>query len=63
MSEAPETTAPSRSAAALNERIRALWPRAADRPADEHRREYERLLAEWVTAARRGPAVRSSHGD
>ncbi|MEV1008086.1 hypothetical protein [Streptomyces sp. NPDC049881] len=54
MSEAPESTAVPRSAAVLNEEIRALWTRVAGRPADEQRREYERLLAEWVAAARAG---------
>ncbi|WP_190232823.1 hypothetical protein [Streptomyces avicenniae] len=54
MSEAPDSTVTPRSAADLNDEIRALWTRMAGRPADEQRREYERLLGEWVTAARTG---------
>ncbi len=42
-----------RSAAQLNEQIRALWQRADGRlTTAEERREYELLVVEWAAAAR-----------
>jgi hypothetical protein len=44
---------PARSAAAVNEEIRALWLRAGGcRLSTEQRRRYERLVTEWSAAAR-----------
>ncbi|WP_255950310.1 hypothetical protein [Streptomyces odontomachi] len=43
---------PARSAAAVNEEIRALWLRAGGRLSTEQRRVYERLVAEWSAAVR-----------
>lgn len=43
---------PVRSAAAVNEEIRALWLRAGGRLSTEQRRVYERLVAEWSHAVR-----------
>lgn len=42
----------ARSAAALNEQIRALWISAGGRLTDGQRREYEGLVAEWAEAKR-----------
>lgn len=41
-----------RSAAALNEQIRALLAQAGGRLTDGQRREYEGLVAEWAEAVR-----------
>jgi hypothetical protein len=41
-----------RSAACVNEEIRALWLRAGGRLTDGQRREYEQLLGEWAEAVR-----------
>ncbi len=43
---------PARSAAAVNEEIRALWLRAGGRLSAEQRRRYERLVTEWSAAVR-----------
>ena len=42
----------ARSAAALNEQIRALWARAGGTLTVEQSREYEGLVAEWAAAVR-----------
>lgn len=42
----------ARSAAALNEQIRALWISAGGRLTAEQRAEYEVLVAEWAEAMR-----------
>jgi hypothetical protein len=42
----------ARSAAALNEQIRALWISAGGVLTGEQRREYEALVAEWAEAVR-----------
>jgi len=42
----------ARSAAVVNEEIRALWLRAGGTLTDGQRREYEALLAEWAAAVR-----------
>lgn len=42
----------ARSAAALNEQIRALWISAGGVLTDGQRREYEGLVAEWAEAKR-----------
>lgn len=39
-----------RSAALVNEEIRALWARAGGTLTAEQRREYEALLDEWAAA-------------
>ncbi|MET7654404.1 hypothetical protein [Streptomyces sp. NPDC005486] len=41
-----------RSAAELNERIRALWTRAGGSLTAQERAEYELLVVEWATAIR-----------
>jgi hypothetical protein len=43
---------PARSAAAVNEEIRALWLRAKGRLSPEQRLAYERLVTEWSAAMR-----------
>lgn len=43
-----------RSAAEVNEDIRALWLRAGGALSEAERREYEQLLAEWTAALRAG---------
>ena len=40
-----------RSAAAVNEDIRAFWTHRDKRLTDEERAEYEELVEEYVTAA------------
>jgi hypothetical protein len=40
----------ARSAAELNEEIRALWVRAGGTLTPEQRREYEVLVTAWATA-------------
>ncbi|MER5193500.1 hypothetical protein ACFU6S_35730 [Streptomyces sp. NPDC057456] len=41
-----------RSAAELNERIRALWLRAGGSLSTQERAEYELLVVEWAIAIR-----------
>jgi hypothetical protein len=41
-----------RSAAELNERIRALWARAGGSLSAQERAEYELLVVEWAAAIR-----------
>ncbi|MGW5329498.1 hypothetical protein [Streptomyces sp. NPDC004014] len=41
-----------RSAAELNERIRALWLRAGGTLSPQERAEYELLVVEWAHAVR-----------
>lgn len=41
-----------RSAAVVNEEIRALWPHPAMQLSGAQRAEYERLIAEWAQAVR-----------
>jgi hypothetical protein len=41
-----------RSAAVVNEEIRALWPHPSVRLDDGQRAVYERLIAEWAAAVR-----------
>ncbi len=52
----PDSISPrsTRSADALNERIRALWLRAGGSLSTEERAEYELLVVEWATAIRDG---------
>ncbi|WP_044472376.1 hypothetical protein [Streptomyces turgidiscabies] len=54
----PDDLAPgsARSAAAINDQIRALWLRAGGQLTDGQRREYEALLGEWAEAVRTGVA-------
>ncbi|MGX4687904.1 hypothetical protein [Streptomyces sp. JNUCC 63] len=40
-----------RSAAEVNEEIRALWLRSGGTLTSEQREEYQRLVLEWATAA------------
>ncbi|MEV0981423.1 hypothetical protein [Streptomyces sp. NPDC049915] len=42
-----------RSAAEVNEEIRALWLRSGGTLTGEQREEYQRLVLEWATAAHR----------
>ncbi|MET7382387.1 hypothetical protein ABZT08_26860 [Streptomyces sp. NPDC005526] len=50
----PESTArgSARSAAELNERIRALWLRSGGSLSAQERAEYELLVVEWAAALR-----------
>ncbi|MFJ8082699.1 hypothetical protein ACIQ6Y_18990 [Streptomyces sp. NPDC096205] len=48
-SEAPGSV---RSAAEVNERIRALWRRAGGSLSAQQRAEYELLVVEWAKAMR-----------
>jgi hypothetical protein len=52
------TSEPSsaRSAAAVNEEIRALWLSAGGRLSAEQRSRYERLVSEWSAAVRASQA-------
>jgi len=52
MPSTPVSLGSVRSAAVLNEEIRALWPHPDARLTDVERAEYERLLAEWAAAVR-----------
>ncbi|MGV9255514.1 hypothetical protein [Streptomyces sp. NPDC003697] len=57
----PDSVAPGsvRSAAELNEQIRALWLRARGSLSPEERAEYELLVVEWA-AAMRGRVVKAA---
>lgn len=46
------TSGSVRSAAALNEQIRALWIRAGGFLSAQDRAEYELLVVEWAAAVR-----------
>ncbi|MEV5430766.1 hypothetical protein [Streptomyces sp. NPDC052701] len=50
----PDSVTPGsvRSAAEVNEQIRALWRRAAGSLSAQERAEYELLVIEWATAIR-----------
>ncbi|CAL9320434.1 hypothetical protein [Streptomyces rubradiris] len=50
----PDTPPPgsARSAAELNERIRALWLRAGGTLSAQERAEYELLVIQWAAAVR-----------
>ncbi|MEU6537225.1 hypothetical protein [Streptomyces sp. NPDC047000] len=50
----PDSMAPGsvRSAAELNERIRALWLRAGGSLTTQERAEYELLVVRWAAAIR-----------
>jgi hypothetical protein len=52
MSPEPERSGSVRSAAVLNEAIRALWERAGGTLNAEQRREYETLVVEWAASVR-----------
>jgi hypothetical protein len=50
----PDSHSPGsvRSAAALNEQIRALWMRTSGSLSAQERTEYELLVVEWAAAIR-----------
>lgn len=50
----PEPTHPGsvRSAAALNDQIRALWTRSGGSLSNVERAEYEALVVQWAAAIR-----------
>ncbi|MDT0610996.1 hypothetical protein [Streptomyces lancefieldiae] len=50
----PDSVTPgsARSAAELNDQIRALWRRAGGSLSAQERVEYELLVVEWATAIR-----------
>ncbi|MEG8280938.1 hypothetical protein [Streptomyces sp. AHA2] len=50
----PDSPSPGsvRSAAVVNEEIRALWRRTGGTLSAEERTEYELLVVEWATAVR-----------
>jgi hypothetical protein len=52
MSPNPVTPGSARSAAALNEQIRALWIRSGGSLSAQERAEYELLVVEWAAAVR-----------
>jgi hypothetical protein len=52
MSPNSVTSGSVRSAAELNERIRALWRRAGGSLSAQERAEYELLVVEWAAAIR-----------
>lgn len=52
MPPTPFSPTPARSAALLNEEIRALWQRAGGTLNPEQRREYEVLVTAWAAAVR-----------
>ncbi|MFC9121372.1 hypothetical protein ACFTXO_16490 [Streptomyces sp. NPDC057067] len=52
----PAVTGSVRSAAVVNEEIRALWQRSGGVLTPEGQREYKRLLVEWAAAVRGGVA-------
>jgi len=56
MSTTPDS-ALERSAAEVNEEIRALWFRAGGTLNMDERREYQRLVTEWAAAAPRPTKV------
>lgn len=45
-----------RSAAEVNEEIRALWQRSGGRLTREQRQQYQRLVTEWAAATPRDQA-------
>ena len=58
--------ASGRSAAEVNEEIRALWLRTGGTLSGEQRQEYQRLVLEWAAAYERAshtpqPAERAPH--
>jgi hypothetical protein len=61
MATSPEPLS-ARSAAAVNEEIRALWLSAGGRLSAEQRRRYERLVTEWSGAVRDTPAPAAAEG-
>jgi len=50
----PDSVIPGsvRSAAEVNEQIRALWMRAGGTLSSQERAEYEQLVVEWAAAIR-----------
>ena len=52
MSREFPTSGPVRSAAEVNEQIRALWLRAGGTLSAQEREEYELLVVQWATAIR-----------
>lgn len=62
MSPSPPRPTAARSAAVVNEAIRALWQRAGRVLTVEQRREYEGLVVEWAQAdqAERGDVVKAA---
>lgn len=52
MPPTPPASGLLRSAAVVNEEIRALWPAAGRELGECERARYERLLAEWADAVR-----------
>lgn len=59
MPPTPSSPTPARSAALLNDLIRALWMRAGGRLDAGQRAEYEQLVVEWAAAVR----VESGQGE
>ncbi|WP_367324715.1 hypothetical protein [Streptomyces sp. HUAS ZL42] len=57
----PESVTPGsvRSAAEVNEQIRALWMRAGGSLSAQERAEYELLVVEWA-AAIRGEVIKAA---
>ncbi|MFE0364915.1 hypothetical protein [Streptomyces griseoaurantiacus] len=53
MSPESVSSGSARSAADLNERIRALWMRAGGSLTPQERAEYEALVVQWASAIRK----------
>ncbi|MEV7090602.1 hypothetical protein AB0O07_32800 [Streptomyces sp. NPDC093085] len=51
-SSEPRSDRPARSAAVVNEEIRALWTRAGSALTSAEQERYQRLLVEWAAAVR-----------
>lgn len=61
----PKSASPGsvRSAADLNEDIRALWQRADGQLSAEQRREYQRLVTQWAAAVQAERAAVPGHDE
>jgi hypothetical protein len=59
MPPTPVSPGSVRSAAEVNERIRALWMRAGGSLSSQERAEYELLVVEWASAIR-GDVVKAA---
>ena len=60
MATTPTTPDRPRSAAEVNEEIRALWLRTGGQLRPEQHSEYERLVTEWAEARADSPGTPSS---
>lgn len=63
MPSTPSSPGSVRSAAALNEQIRALWVRANGQLSAEDRRAYEALVVAWAAAVLGERATAPGHDE